>query len=192
VIHIKQELEVFTYELNHIKDQKIRKFTEKALEILPSYFWSIPASSTGKHHPQYALGQGGLSRHVKSAVRIALELFNLSMFKYSDTQKDIIISALLLHDGAKSGIPQTKYSVHDHPLIVCDYILQHKEICNILDEKTLNVLLDCIRSHMGQWTTTKFSKVVLPEPKSGMQNFVHMADYLASRKCIEMNFEVEE
>lgn len=189
---MKEELNIFTYELNQIKDPKIREFTTKALEIAPDYFWEIPASSTGKHHPSYALGMGGLCRHVKAAVKIAIELFNLSMFKYTDAQKDIIISALILHDCAKSGIPKTKFTIHDHPIVICDYILQHKEIYEILDEKTLNTLLDCIRSHMGTWTISKFSKVVLPEPKTGMQNFVHMCDYLASRKCLEMNFDTVE
>lgn len=189
---MKEEIKIFTYELNHIKDEKIREFTERALEIAPEYFWKIPASSTGKFHPQYALGEGGLCRHVKSAVRIAIQLLQLKMFCYSDIQKDIIISALLLHDCAKSNIPQQKYTAHEHPLVICDYILQHKDICNILDEKTLNTLLDCIRSHMGSWTTNKFSKIILPEPKTSMQKFVHMADYLASRKCIEMNFDAEE
>jgi 23S rRNA maturation-related 3'-5' exoribonuclease YhaM len=189
---MKPGLEIFTYELNQIKDTKIKEFTIKALEILPDYFWKIPASVTGKHHPKYALGEGGLSRHVKAAVRIALELFNLNMFKFNDTQKDIIISALFLHDGAKSGIPQTKYTIHDHPLVITKYIREHKEVCDTLDAETLNTILGCIESHMGQWTTNKFSKVVLPEPKTSMQKITFLCDYLASRKCLEMNFDTIE
>jgi 23S rRNA maturation-related 3'-5' exoribonuclease YhaM len=189
---LKEELKIFTYELNHIKDPKIREFTEKALEILPDYFWNIPASSTGKHHPNYALGNGGLSRHVQSAVRIAIELFKLNMFRFSDLQKDIIIAALFLHDGVKSGIPQTKYTVHDHPLVITQYIRQHKDICDILDVNILDTILECIESHMGQWTTNKYSKIILPEPKTSMQRITFLCDYLASRKCIEMNFDVEE
>lgn len=43
---------------------------------------------------------------------------------------------------------------------------------------------------MGQWTSDyKTGKEVLEKPKTGIQNFIHMCDYLASRKSIEINFE---
>jgi hypothetical protein len=188
---LKEELKVFEKELGYIKDEKIREFTVRALEILPSYFWTVPASSSGKYHPSYALGSGGLCRHTKAAVKVAIEMFNLDMFnKYDSRQKDMIISALFLHDGAKSNIPQQKYTAHDHPIIICDYILKHKEVCDILDEYTLNTILDGIKSHMGQWVSCNYSSVVLPEPKTGIQKFIHLCDYIASRKCIEINFEV--
>ena len=60
----------------------------------------------------------------------------------------------------------------------------------MLDKDVLEHIFKCIRSHMGQWNTNKYSNVVLPTPQTGTEKFVHMADYLASRKCIEMNFEV--
>ena len=46
------------------------------IELLPNYFFEVPASSTGKYHPEFALGDGGLIRHTKVAVRIAYELLN--------------------------------------------------------------------------------------------------------------------
>jgi hypothetical protein len=189
---MKEELKIFTYELNQIKDPKIKEFTIKALEVLPDYFWSIPASSTGKYHPSYTVQSGGLCQHVKGAVRIALELFNLEMFKFNQEQKDIIIYALLLHDGVKSGIVKSQYTVHEHPLMIREFLKLHKETYKGLDDNILETILRGIESHMGQWQTNKFSKVVLPKPESGIQKFIHMCDYLASRKCIDMNFETVE
>lgn len=41
---------------------------------------------------------------------------------------------------------------------------------------------------VGQWNTVRYSKVVLPTPKTKYQKFVHLCDYLASRKFLEVNF----
>ena len=90
--------EVFEYELSFIKNLQIKEFTIKALEILPDYFFEVAASSSGKYHPSYALGKGGLVRHTKAAVRIAIELFRCETVTghFSDDVKDVIISALIL------------------------------------------------------------------------------------------------
>ena len=72
--------EVFNKELGYIKDERIRNSLKTMLNLLPEYFYQIPASSTGKYHPEFTLGDGGLVRHVRAAVRIAYELLqNLSI-----------------------------------------------------------------------------------------------------------------
>jgi hypothetical protein len=42
---------------------------------------------------------------------------------------------------------------------------------------------------MGKWTTARYSNTVLPEPKTGLENYVHLCDYIASRRFIDFNFE---
>lgn len=59
-------------EIDLISEPKIIKFVKDCLEYAPEYFWRIPASSTGNHHPHFALGEGGLVRHTKAAVWIAV------------------------------------------------------------------------------------------------------------------------
>ena len=68
--------EIFYDEINYIKDEKLRNSLSKLVELLPSYFFKEAASSTGKYHPKYALGEGGLLRHTKAGVRIGYELLN--------------------------------------------------------------------------------------------------------------------
>ena len=51
---------VFAKELLLIEDKYIRETTEKIITELPDYFFRTAASSTGKYHPKYALGDGGL------------------------------------------------------------------------------------------------------------------------------------
>ena len=42
---------------------------------------------------------------------------------------------------------------------------------------------------MGQWNYDSYKqKEVLPKPKTAEQRFVHMCDYLASRKFIDVKF----
>ena len=42
---------------------------------------------------------------------------------------------------------------------------------------------------MGYWNTSDYSDVTLPRPETKEQNFVHMCDYLASRKVFKIDFD---
>ena len=47
-------MEIFKNELELIKDEKLRTFTDFYLSNrVPSYFWEIGASSSGKYHPPF-------------------------------------------------------------------------------------------------------------------------------------------
>ena len=67
---------VFEKELKYINNDSYRNDAMYLLDALPDYFYEIPAASTGKYHPQYAQGDGGLVRHTKAAVRMAYELLS--------------------------------------------------------------------------------------------------------------------
>ncbi len=99
------KVEVFKKEFSYIKDEKYAIDARYLVDSLPDYFFSIPASSTGKYHPKYTLGDRGLVRHTKSAVRIAYELLDNPLIggKYTSREKDLMILALILHDGMKLG-----------------------------------------------------------------------------------------
>lgn len=68
------ERDCFDREITWIHDEKIRKFAQYCVDNLPDYFFTVPASSSGKYHPSYALADGGLVRHTDAAVIIAHEL----------------------------------------------------------------------------------------------------------------------
>ena len=57
------KIEIFKNEINKISDERLRKNLEIIIDNLPDYFFSIPASSTGKYHPSFTLGESGLVRH---------------------------------------------------------------------------------------------------------------------------------
>lgn len=179
--------EIFKKELNYIINQNIKEDATKLLELLPDYFYAVPASSGGRHHPSYALEIGGLVKHTKAAVRLAQELLQNNTIgdTFNDKEKDLIIYSLLLHDGLKSGLVKQEHTVFEHPLLAVDFIKKNSS----LNPEEINLITSMIGSHMGEWNTNKYSRYVLPLPTTKYQKFVHMCDYLASRKFIEIKFQ---
>ena len=183
--------EEFKIELSYIKDDRIRKSCETILDILPDYFYEIPASSTGKYHPSFSLGKGGLVRHVKVATRIANDLFEDPSFKskYTRNEKDIMLMTLILHDSLKSGLNHDKYTAFNHPILISNFVNDNKDKIELTDEE-LKMFRECVESHMGgfPWNVNSYTNEELPEPKNKFQVFVHMCDYLSSRKYLDVKF----
>ena len=180
----------FEKELSYIKDEFIREQCRKMITCVAPEFFKAAASSTGKYHPSYALGEGGLYRHTCAAVGIAKDLLNLECFsnKFDENKRDYIIAAIILHDSCKSGMCwDSKYTKHDHPIQAAELIklnLEEKE-----NEEFVTVVCRLVSSHMGQWNTCKWDRAVLPKPVEEDEIFVHTCDYLASRKYLEYQFE---
>jgi len=177
----------FNQELSYIKDDRLKENTKIILNELPDYFYEVQAASTGKYHPRYALGNKGLVRHVKSAVRIAYDLFTI--YKFEEHTKDIIIISLLIHDGLKHGFIEEKYSKFEHPLLIGELLDNIKEKLTLTNEEIKEIKAN-VSSHMGKFNTNQYSDIVLPLPNTITQKFVHMCDFLASRK--EILFEFDE
>ncbi len=179
----------FERELGYIKSDRIRNNAKVMIEKLPDYFFEIAAASTGKYHPRYAQGEGGLLRHTKAAVRLAKELLANPIFseKYTSDEQDIMIMALILHDGLKLGKERSRYTKFDHPLLMAEFIMENKNELDFSEEE-LKLLTSVIKTHMGPWTKDYEGKEVLSAPKTKYENFVHMCDYLASRKCLIFEF----
>ncbi len=181
---------VFEKEMDFINNPRYKESAKVLINLLPDYFFEVPASSTGKYHPSFSLGDGGLVRHTKAAVRIAYEMFNDESVTgaYSKNEKDLMMIALMMHDGLKSGLEKSQYTKFEHPLLVCDYIKENKDKTEFND-KEIEFICHVISSHMGPWNTNNYSNVVLPKPESKFQRFVHMCDYLASRKFLDVKFD---
>jgi len=182
--------EIFLDELNYINDDNLSEALVNIINLLPEYWLHKAASSTGKYHPEYALGEGGLLRHSKAAMRIGYELLNDPAIgnKYTSHEKDLLLMSLLVHDGLKLGVPEEKYTRFDHPILMANFIIEKKDEIGLSDEDA-KFMADVIKTHMGFWTTDHDGNEVLEKPTTKYQNFVHMCDYLASRKCILVPFD---
>ena len=184
-----EKIDYFNKEYEYIKNDKKKNDIKYLVSKLPDYFFEIPASSTGKYHPDFASTSHGLVKHTKVAVRIAKELLdNPGLNNFTDDEKDIIIMALILHDGCKSGMVKEKYTRFDHPLIICDLINENRSKLSLNDDE-VNLLTKIISSHMGIWNKDYNGNEVLPIPKGKYQRFVHLCDYLSSKKFIDIKFD---
>lgn len=183
--------DVFSKELGYITEFKVRSFVEYCLnEKVPDYFFKIPASSTGKYHPAYSLGEGGLVRHTKAAVKLANDLLNLEQNIHLSNFRSEITAALILHDSVKQGFNGSCYTVPEHPLCAVSMVLTANKEKNKLSDTQCKMICDLIASHMGQWNTGYKSKTeILPKPKTELQKFVHTCDYLASRRYLDVDLE---
>ena len=184
--------EKFNKEINYIKNERIKKSLITMTNLLPEYFFHVPASSTGKYHPAFSLNEGGLLRHTKAAVRIAKELLdNECLNNFTDDEKDLIIMAITLHDGLKHGRVKSEYTVFEHPIIMSEYIKENKDKLELTDDE-LNLVCRCIETHMGPFTKNYKGEEVLKKPVDKYQRFVHMCDYLSSKKFLDIKFENDE
>lgn len=184
---------IFETEINYIKNTKYQDSLRYLLTKVPDYFYRIPASTTGKYHPRFALGDQGLIRHTKVAVTMAYELLQLEMYNnnFTKEEQDLMLMALMLHDTLKCGRQEERYTRFDHPLLVGEFLKEEQAKTTLSDEE-IEFLSKVIASHMGQWNTNSYSDVVLPKPKTKYEKFVHMCDYLASRKFINVDFKENE
>ena len=96
--------------------------------------------------------------------------------------------ALTLHDGLKSGLVKSEYTAFEHPILVADYIKENKKDLELTDEE-IDFVCDAIITHMGPWTKNYKGEEVLSPPVTKYQRFVHMCDYLASRKFFDIKFD---
>lgn len=178
----------FETEINRIINEDFRAFVIFYLEnFTPAYFWEIGASSSGKYHPKFSQGQGGLVRHTKAACLFLEDILRMSSYAYMGEEKhDFCRVALILHDTIKYGfgteMDKTEYKMHAinaaHNVANAWYEYFGKEAPYLLTQ--------AIRSHMGQWSERE------DRPFTQIDRAVHLADYMSSRSYIDIPEITEE
>ena len=154
--------------LDTFQNEDIKEFAIVLLDNLPEYVWHVGASSTGKYHPSYSLGEGGLMRHQIAVVRFLNFFFELEQYnsKLTSREMDLMRLAGLVHDGRKSGSQEdynkSKYTKFNHPIQMADVVRSYDGQYLTHDEITL--VAETISRHMGAWNTDKKSDMVLPKP----------------------------
>ena len=180
----------FIAEVNKIKNEDLKNACIKMVDLLPEYFWKVPASSSGKYHPDCDLGEGGLIRHSLMVNKAAEDLVISEMFvRDTEVNRDISRVAALFHDCLKSGKVKEDgtyedHTIFEHPLLASDFVKENL-VANNIDELKVTMICDAIRTHMGKWCTSKYSKLALSKPRTDFEKLIHMADYIASRKYIK-------
>jgi len=184
--HREKALEVFSKELASISDTKMRNFVLDVFEKLtPNYFWTCPASTTGKYHPSFALGKGGLIRHVKACIWWIDQVLNMVDFDNFNTYRlydpfrmttnfcypdpydgvinktkirDILVATLLLHDLRKNGDSLEEKKEKGYNMTQTHGVDLAKKIRQeIKIPRGLSYIVYGIEGHMGKWTKPESS-----------------------------------
>lgn len=180
-------------------NQKILELVNEYFDKIPNYFYEVPASSTGKYHPSFDHGNGGLLRHTQMACEMLQEFQRMDEYKHLNFF-DMMI-ACILHDTFKNGYVDNNRTVASHASIAADEFydtyIHHRYSQKDLEETMGNVtynyaaelykrivdICNMIRTHMGSWGAIK--------PKTESERLVHLVDYVVSRKCWDKFNEVE-
>lgn len=180
-------LKLFVNELNEISDEKMRKFAEDLIINADDYFFTIAASTTGKYHPQFDLGNGGLVRHTRCVVFFAI--CEATSRCFDEHEKDLLVVSALAHDIKKLGDGSGKYTVPDHPKWAAEYILNRQAETKLITKKDATTISNIVYSHMGKWG----AEDGMPMPKTELEKALQSADYIASRKeILDFDFKPTE
>ena len=155
---------------------------------------------------------GGLVYHTKTVVAICLDLIRNMYFDKCISAKteeerqmwiDSAIASCICHDCCKASDDDENHTtIFEHSLLASElfsktlekYIvnnksdLTHKEY-GLLKGVYKPIITSAISSHMGKWNTSKYSDIVLPTPETDFELFIHLCDYIASRKILDFNLD---
>ena len=163
--------------LSLIMDPTLRACARKLWNNAPEYFFHDAASSSGKYHPSFDLGDGGVMRHSLLVAYFAHEI--ATAWGMNQREVDLATIAGLIHDVLKRGPEGGEHTAFEHPLYAAQYVRNM-----FPGDADMELVASAIESHMGKWNTSKYSDAVLPVPQTMLQLCVSAADMVASRKIL--------
>ena len=124
-----------------------------------------------------------------SSIYFLNEILSTNTFgsDFTADQKDLLIFAILIHDGFKHGVIEDKYTKHEHPLI-CAICLRKSKPELDLTEEEIEYVAAAVESHMGEWNKSNYSDIELALPITKAQKIVHLSDMLSSKKILNVDF----
>jgi hypothetical protein len=204
--------EVFKEELSMIDDKEIRQFVIRVFEELtPDYFWVEQSSSTGKYHPSWNQGEGGIVRHVKVTTFYGDSLTRAIPLTREEVRQsglgrtlysDVVVAACLLHDcekhgpsfdGSSASMPKNNSGMHGIAFAKKVFEAIFKDSNGDIPFK-FRAILRGIAGHMGIWTDKGHRQYFPYNQKDSVMKkvctVVHLADYISSRKPTESVYEI--
>lgn len=174
---------LFEREIQLIQSEELRDFVRFFFdEEVGDWFWKSGASSSGRYHPVFAQGEGGLVRHTRAVALICEELLRLNTYAYmNDEYQDYARVACLLHDVCKygEGDEVDKSCYKNHGALAANAVADSWEV--FFGAPAPELLCMAIRSHMGQWTEDRNDR-----PFTTIDRLVHLSDYIASRSFLDI------
>ena len=183
-----QKVAVFQPLLEKFETEEMRLYCQDMIQQIPDYIFDIPSSTSGKFHNATQCLPHGQIYHIVMFAEILNYLLalkcNKEKFK-SAQQRDAMRCIPIFHDALKCGLDSGRWTVHDHPMLAGNWV-REAQVEHDIDDKAKEAIARMCERHSGEWTTSKKSKVVLPEPENEMEKIIHMCDILSSRNNIDM------
>ena len=190
---VEHQKENFMLILKSIRDTGLRNFAcDFFAQEVPNYFWTMPASATGKHHPAFANGEGGLVRHTIIVCDMAKALSTRGNYRSVDA--DSLLCACLMHDtfkfGELSDTPTASATV-GHASVAADRIYHFYQNWpghnGVLNQEIYDICY-AVAMHMGQWSG--FTSLAMGNGDSGsarqkLAEILQISDLLSSQKFLD-------
>ena len=177
-------IDFFAEELDMIEDTELRGVTELALENAPEYFWTVPASITGKHHSTEDREEQGTIRHSAKVGWVAWKLFEVFGIK-----PELGMSAGLLHDifkyGRKAKPNMDAYGIHGTAaaawLTKLEFVSAnwHEKHMTEAFKADWELICRCVKTHMGRFGDQAKEFMLSSDLP---QKLFHCADVMAASK----------
>ena len=179
---------VFKELLDKFETEEVRLYCEDMIENIPDYIFTMPSSTSGKFHNATQCKTHGQIYHIimfgaimnyRLALKCNKEKFN------NPIHRDAMRCVPIFHDAVKCGWNGSTFTVHDHPMLAGTWV-RETTVEHDIDDEIKEMIARMCERHSGEWTSSKRSKIVLPEPETEMEILVHECDILSSRSDIDM------
>lgn len=177
-----EKVSCFANELASITDNNLKEFVSIILEGTDDWFYHDPASTSGRYHPKFALGDGGLIRHTRAVVYWVKEIARSEMFNVNARQTELLVAGAIMHDIRKhtaTGGYIAKHARAAHDLVIETQAQNN----NLLSADEAKYIAEAVSTHMGIWGVRDGER----KPTSDSEKLLHLADLMASRKEISLD-----
>ena len=179
---------VFQPYLEKFETEEMRLYCTDMVQRIPDYIFDMPSSTSGKFHNKTQCQPHGQIYHILMFVEILNYILDLKYSKEkfkSPTQRDAMRCVPIFHDALKLGLNGSQYTVFDHPMLAGQWV-RETHVEHDIDDKIKEAIARMCERHSGEFTTSKKSKIVLPEPENDMEWLIHVCVILSSRSNIDM------
>lgn len=184
-----EKIAVFQPLLDKFEVEEMKSYCKDMIKQIPEYIFIMPSSTSGKYHNATQCLPHGQIYHIIMFAEILNYLLalkcNQDKFR-SPEQRDAMRCVPIFHDAVKCGFDGGQYTLHEHPMIAGEWV-RNTQVEHDISDKAKEAIARMCERHSGEWTTSKKSKTVLPEPENEMERIIHMCDILSSRNNIDMS-----
>lgn len=180
---------VFQPYLDKFETEGMRLYCTDMIKQMMDYIFDMPSSTTGKWHNATQCQVHGQIYHVLMFAEILNYILDLKYFKEkfkSPVQRDAMRCAAIFHDSWKCGDGSSQYTVFEHPILAGNWV-RETHVEHDVEDKIKEAIADMCCAHSGEFSTSKRSSTILPEPQNDMQAMIHLCDILSSRNNIDMH-----